>query len=72
MLEISGMRSTSSVPLLPCPLWHRVVATERVLSMGPKEVFDIYTESKQTELFENELFDHLTVCKQMTVDLNCS
>ena len=32
-LEIWGMWSTSSLPLLPGPLWLRVVAPDRVLSM---------------------------------------
>ena len=32
-----------------------------VLSMGQIELFDI-----KTELFKIELFDQLTVCKQMT------
>ena len=49
MLELWGMLSTSSLPLLPGPLWAGVVALDRVLSMG-----------------QIELFDHLTVCKQMT------
>ena len=31
MLELWGMRSTLSVPLLPGSLWHRVVAPDRVL-----------------------------------------
>ncbi len=49
MLELWGMRSTSLLPLLPGPLWPRVEAPDRVLSMG-----------------QIELFDHLTVCNQMT------
>ena len=46
-----------------------MVVPERVLSMGQIEMFHIKTEYKQmtyAELFEIELFDHLTVCKQMT------
>ena len=38
MLELWGMRSTPSLPLLPGPLWPRVVAPERVLSMGQTEL----------------------------------
>ena len=38
MLEIRGMRSTPSLPLLPGPLWPRVVAPDRVLSMGQMEL----------------------------------
>ena len=34
MLELWGMRNTPSLPLLPGPLWPRVVAPDRVLSMG--------------------------------------
>ena len=34
MLELWGMRSTPSLPLLPGPLWPRVVAPDRALSMG--------------------------------------
>ena len=34
MLELWGMRSTSSLPLLPGPLWLRMVAPDRALSMG--------------------------------------
>ena len=33
-LEIWGMRSTPSLPLLPGPLWSGVVTPDRVLSMG--------------------------------------
>ena len=38
MLEFWGMWSTPSLPLLPGPLWPRVVASDRVLSMGQIEV----------------------------------
>ena len=41
------MRSTCSLPLLPGPFWPGVVAPERVLSMGQKELFDIWAECKQ-------------------------
>ena len=41
MLELWGMRSTLSLPLLLGSLWPRVVASEKVLSMGQKELFDI-------------------------------
>ena len=34
MLKLWGMRSTPSLPVLPGPLWPRVVAPDRVLSMG--------------------------------------
>ena len=34
MLELWGMWSTFSLPLLPDPLWHGMVALDRTLSMG--------------------------------------
>ena len=34
VLELRGMRSTSSLPSLPGPLWPEVVASDKVLSMG--------------------------------------
>ena len=38
MLELWGMWSTSSLTSLPGPLWTRVVALDRVLSMGQIEL----------------------------------
>ena len=38
MLELWGMRSTPSLPLLPDPLWPRMVASGRVLSIGQIEL----------------------------------
>ena len=38
MLELWWMRSTLSLPLLTGSLWHRVVVTDRVLSMGQIEL----------------------------------
>ena len=64
------MQSTSSLLSLPSSLWPGVVAPYKVQSVGQIEYFDIQTEGKQMtykiELLEIELFDHLTVCKQMT------
>ena len=34
MLELRGMWSTLSLPSLPSPIWPRVVAPDRALSMG--------------------------------------
>ena len=34
MLELCGMQSTPSLPLLPRPLWPGVIAPDRALSMG--------------------------------------
>ena len=38
MLELWGMWSTHSLPSLPALLWPRVVASDRVLSMGQIEL----------------------------------
>ena len=38
MLELWGMRSTTSLPLIPGPLWPGVLAPDRVLSMGDIEL----------------------------------
>ena len=38
MLGIWGMRNTPSLPSFPDPLWPRVVASDRVLSMGQIEL----------------------------------
>ena len=40
MLELSRMQSTLSLQPLPGPLWPRVVAHDRVLSMDQTELFD--------------------------------
>ena len=34
MLELWGKRRNASLPSLPGPLWPRVIAPDRVLSMG--------------------------------------
>ena len=46
MQELWRIGSTLSMPSLPGPLWSRVVASETVLSMSQKELFDIWTECK--------------------------
>ena len=43
MLEFGGMWSNSSLPLLQGPFWLWVLAIDRVLSVDPTELFDIYT-----------------------------
>ena len=53
MLELWGMQSTPSLPLLPGPLWPGVVALDRFLSMGQIE----QPTYAKTELFELEMFD---------------
>ena len=82
MLELRSIQSTSSLPLLPGPLWPGMVVPDRVLFMGQIELecvlmlnwigwdetvltFKLYLN--QTELFEIELFWHLTECKQKTI-----
>ena len=40
MLELLGMQSTPSLSSLPGPLWPKVVAFDKVLSMGQIELFD--------------------------------
>ena len=47
MQDLGEMWSTPSLPLLPGQFRRRVVAPDRVLSMGQIELFDIQTESKQ-------------------------
>ena len=41
MLELWGMLSSPSLPSLTCPLWRRVVAPVRALSMGQIELNSI-------------------------------
>ena len=36
--KLWGMQSTSSLPLFPGPLWPRVIAPDRILSMGQTEL----------------------------------
>ena len=63
-LEVWGMQSTPSLPLLPGPLWPRMVAPDRVLSMGQTEqtVCKQMTDAKSWLLYSNT-WNHLTVCK---------
>ena len=41
MLELWGMWSTPSLPLLSGPLWPAVVAPDRIVSIDQIELFDI-------------------------------
>ena len=41
MLELWGMLNTPSLPLFPGPLWPKMVALDRFLSIGQIEMFDI-------------------------------
>ena len=43
MMELSGMRCTTSLPSLPGPLWPGVEEPDRVLSMAQIELFHILT-----------------------------
>ena len=45
VLELLGIRSSSSLLLLTGPLWPRVVAPDRVLSMGQIELFEKVSNS---------------------------
>ena len=66
MLEFWGMRSTSSLPSLPGPLWPKLFAPDRMLYMGQIELnselmlnWVIWNRTVfvcSTELFEIELF----------------
>ena len=67
MLEIWGMWITPSLTLLPDPLWPGMVAPDNesnrtVLHLNCMQTNDL----SSIELLENELFDYLTVCKQMS------
>ena len=66
MLQMWEMWSTLSLPSLSGSLLPKVVKSDRVLSVSQIELFDIYSVWCKTELFEIELFDHLTVSKQIT------
>ena len=57
------MRSTRLLPSLPGPLWSGMVAPDRVLSMSQIELNCVITLNW---IVWNELFLHLTVCKQKT------
>ena len=54
VLELWGMRITPSLPLLPGPFWPGVVIPDRALLWVKQMTY--------AELFEIELFLHLTVC----------
>ena len=64
-LRLWGMWSIPSLPLLSGPHWHRVVAPDRVLSMGQIEqtVCKPMTDVKLWLLYSNT-WNHLTVCKK--------
>ena len=69
MLELLWMQSTSSLPSHPGPLWND--STWLCLIYGSKR-YIWHLNCVQTndlwliDLFEIELFDHLSVCKEMT------
>ena len=54
MLKLWEMRSTPSLPFLPGLLWPEMVAPNKALSMGYKE---LTTYLCKTEMFELEPFD---------------
>ena len=47
VMELWAMWCIPSLPLFSGPLWHEVVAPDRILSMCQIELFDIQTECKQ-------------------------
>ena len=59
MLELWGMWSIPSLPLLSGPLWPGVVAPNRVPSMGPIELFDL--NYVQTNDMLNQIVRNRTV-----------
>ena len=61
-LEIWGMWSTPSLPLLLGPLWPKAVAPDRVQSMGQINCKQI-TDVKFWLLYRNT-WNHATVCKK--------
>ena len=65
VLEIWGMWSTPSLPLLPGPLWPGVVAPNRVLSIGQIEqnMCEQMTDVKLWRLYSHT-WNHLTGCKK--------
>ena len=70
MLELWGVRSTPSLPSLPGPLWLAVVAPDRVLRMDQIKLLTFKLWMNEwlmvIVLFEIEVFDLLTVCRQVT------
>ena len=59
ILELWGMWSPPSLPLLPGPLWPGVVVPDRVLSMGQ---IRLTAYLWLTELFEIEMFLTIKLC----------
>ena len=56
---VYDIRQSDGEALVILELCHRSKeATEEILSLGQIELFDI-----KIELFERELFDHLTMCR---------
>ena len=64
------MWSTPSLPLIPGPLWPGVAVPDWALSTSQIELFECVPANYlcQIELLEIELFDHLTIGKEMTDD----
>ena len=55
MLEFEVRQSTSSLLLIPDPLWPGLVALDRVLSMGQKELFYILNWVQTNDLCQIKL-----------------
>ena len=56
VMEIWGMWSTHSLPLIPDSRWPRVIAPVRVLSIGPRDSFE-------SLMFGRNTLNHITECK---------
>ena len=70
ILELWGMRSNPLLLSLPDQLLLGVVAPDRILSMDQIKLTDrrlnwVLTNAK-IKFFEMQMFNHLTVCKQIT------
>ena len=66
MLELWGMQSSPLLPSLPCPLWPRVVALDRVLSMSQIELKCVLMLNRTVLIFK------LRTCAKLNcLKLNC-
>ena len=55
-----------SIGILPGLPWPGVVASDRVLSMSQIDMYTFKKTNQTKPMLEIELFDHLTMSKQMT------
>ena len=71
MLELWGMRSTPSLPSLPGPLWSRMVAPDRALSLGQIELNCILMLNWISWNKTVVIFKRCTYAKLSCLKLNC-